>query len=208
MVNQTPGDVKGARVRVRVYDLQGRVRDDRTSGPVDAPSGGTAAALSLPREAPDSRVFFVRCEVLDASGRVVDQNVYWQSQRNDDVGNPNADFAFELNQTSWADMTPLNSMPRAALEVSAKRIADGDGKGGVAIQLRNPGKQVAFFERAEVTSKQDGDEILPIEYDDNYVTVFPGETVEVRASMPGRSVAANWVRVTGYNSPPVVVPVS
>jgi exo-1,4-beta-D-glucosaminidase len=208
LVNQTPNEVTGARVRVRVYDLQGRVRDDQTSGPLDAPSGGTAAALALPREARDSRVFFVRCEVLDASGKVVDENVYWQSQRNDDVGNPNADFAFELRQESWADMTPLNTMPKVALAVSAERTTDRDGKGAVTIHLRNPGKQVAFFERAEVTATRDGDETLPVEYDDNYVTVFPGETVDVRASAPGRSISANWVRVTGYNSAPVVVPVS
>lgn len=152
-------------------------------------------------------MFFVRCEVLDAAGKVVDENVYWQSQRNDDVGNPNADFAFELRQESWADMTPLNTMPRAALDVSATRSLAADGNGAVTIHLHNPGGQVAFFERAEVTSTRDGDEILPMEYDDNYVTVFPGETVDVRASMPGRAVSADWVRVTGYNSPPVVVPV-
>ena len=59
-----------------------------------------------------------------------------------------------------------------------------------------------------MTSTRDGDEILPITYDDNYVTVFPGETVEVRAAVPERSGPADWVRVTGYNSAPVVVPVS
>jgi exo-1,4-beta-D-glucosaminidase len=208
LVNQTPSGVEDARVRVRVYDLQGRLRDDQTSGNLTVPSGSAALAITLPREARDSRVFFVRCEVLDASGKVVDENVYWQSQRSDDVGDPNGDFAFELTQDSWADMTPLNSMPKVPLEVTARRSADR-ANGGVTIALRNPTKQVAFFERAEVTSSRDGEEILPITYGDNYVTVFPGETVDVHASVPPRSAAsANWVRVTGYNSPPVVVPVS
>ncbi|MDT5338622.1 MAG: exo,4-beta-D-glucosaminidase, partial [Mycobacterium sp.] len=139
-----------------------------------------------------------------------DENVYWQSQRNDDVGQPDGDYAFELHQDSWADMTPLNSLARVPLEVSAKRT-DGSGSDGVVISLRNPTKQIAFFERAEVTSSQDGDEVLPITYDDNYVTVFPGETVEVRASAPRGSrnpASADWVRVTGYNTSPVVVGVS
>ncbi|MDP9167990.1 MAG: glycoside hydrolase, partial [Actinomycetota bacterium] len=181
LVNQTPADVTNAKVRVRVYDLQGRLRDDQTSAALTVPSGGTAAAISLPREARDSRVFFVRCEVLDAAGTVVDQNVYWQSQRNDDVGAPDGDYAFELHQDGFADMTPLNAMAKVPLDVSAKR-SDAFGSAGVTISLRNPTKQVAFFERAEVTSTRDGDEILPITYDDNYVTVFPGETVDVKAS--------------------------
>ena len=53
----------------------------------------------------------------------------------------------------------------------------------------------------------DGDEILPIEYSDNYVTVFPGETVEVHGVIPATEPRASWVRVTGYNTAPVVVAV-
>src|SRR5262249_18476269 len=68
-------------------------------------------------------------------------------------------------------------------------------------------QQVAFFERAELTSTPDGDEILPTEYTDNYVTVFPGETVEIQGQ-PWSGVSANWVRVTGYNTAPVVVSIS
>jgi exo-1,4-beta-D-glucosaminidase len=56
-------------------------------------------------------------------------------------------------------------------------------------------------------SSPDGDEILPIEYDDNYVTVFPGETVEIRGAIPGQGPSAGWVRVTGHNTSPMTVPV-
>jgi exo-1,4-beta-D-glucosaminidase len=52
------------------------------------------------------------------------------------------------------------------------------------------------------------DEILPIEYDDNYVTVFPGETVHIRGRVPGGSPAPAWVRVTGYAGTPVIVGVN
>ena len=44
--------------------------------------------MTLPRVARDSRVFFVRCELLDDDGKVVAENVYWQSQQHDDVGDP------------------------------------------------------------------------------------------------------------------------
>lgn len=202
VVNQTPAPVDDVRVRVRVYDLRGRVRDDRTTGPLTVPSGGAAPALELPREARDSRVFFVRCELLDAAGAVIGENVYWQSQRNDDVGDVNNDWAFEARQAAWADMTPLNSLPEVPVEASAARR-----ERGVDIRLRNDSDDIAFFERVEVTETRDGDEILPVEYTDNYVTVFPGESVTLRAVVPNSEVSANFVRVTGYNTPPVVVPV-
>jgi exo-1,4-beta-D-glucosaminidase len=38
--------------------------------------------------------------------------------------------------------------------------------------------------------------------------VFPGETVELHGVVPTDGTKANWVRVAGYNSPSVVVPIS
>ena len=208
VVNQTPDDAADLRVRVRVYDLQGKLRDDRTTGPLVVPSGGVTPALTLPRAARDSRVFFVRCQLLGSNGTVIGENVYWQSQRNDDVGDPNGDFAFDANQATWADMTPLNYLTRVPLGVTAQRTTNGAGQQVVSVRLRNATRQIAFFERAELTSTREGEEILPIEYSDNYVTVFPGETTELRAVVPSPLANANWVRVTGYNTPAVVVPVT
>jgi exo-1,4-beta-D-glucosaminidase len=205
VVNQTPSDQKNLTVRVRVYDLQGQVRDDRSAGNVNVASGGAVQALALPRLARDSSVFFVRAQLIDKTGKVVAENVYWQSQQLDDVGDPSNDSAFELRQASWADMTGLNNMPQVPLGVTASRTAD-QSDNRVTIRLHNPSQRVAFFERAELTSTPAGDEILPIEYNDNYVTVFPGETVELQGQA-WTGVAAKWVRVTGYNTPPAVVAV-
>ena len=118
------------------------------------------------------------------------------------MGDPGNDQAFELRPARWADMTALNTMPRGRLEVSARHTADG-----VAIRLHTPGPGVAFFARAELTSGPDADEILPITYTDNYVTVYGGETVEIRAEPLSDAPRADWVRVTGYNTAPVTAAV-
>ena len=197
-VNQTPHDEAGLRVRVRVYDLQGRVRDDQTSQPVNVPSGGAAPAMTLPRMARDSRVFFVRCELLGSAGNVLSENVYWQSQRNDDVGDPDGDFAFQSNQASWADMTALNYMTRVPLDVTATRSRPtAPGRTPSTSGCTTPPSRSRSSNGRRSPRTDDGDEILPIEYYDNYVTVFPGETVDLDAVVPSPLVTANWVRVTG-----------
>jgi exo-1,4-beta-D-glucosaminidase len=203
VVNQTPRQQTGLTVRVRTYDLQGRVRDDRSAGNINVTPGGATQALTLPRLARDSSVYFVRTQLLDSTGKIVSENTYWQSQQLDDVGDPGNDSAFELNQTSWANMTGLNSMPQVPLDVTASKSADpGDNR--VTIRLHNPSQRVAFFERAELVPTREGDEILPVEYSDNYVTVFPGETVEL-SGQAWTGVTPNWVRVTGYNTPAQLV---
>jgi exo-1,4-beta-D-glucosaminidase len=206
VVNQSQADEKNLRVRVRTYDLQGNLRDDRSAGNVRVNSGDAVQAMTLPGGLADSDVFFVRCELFDKSGKAISDNVYWQSQQPDDVGDPTNDSAFDLEQASWADMTALNYMAPVPLDVSARHAPSGD-KDAVVIRLHNPTPHIAFFERAEVMSTPNGDEILPIEYDDNYVTVFPGETVEVRGVIPTSRQTANWVRVCGYDTSPIVVPI-
>ena len=205
VVNQTPEQRDHLRVRVRIYDVDGKLRDDRHANGISVASGAAAHVLTLPRLNDLTSVYFVRCQLLDDSGRSLVENVYWQSTKDDDLGAPANDKAFDLNPASWADMTALNTMQQVPLEVSASQnVAAGENH--VTIRLRNSTRQVAFFERAEITSTRGGDEILPIEYDDNYVTVFPGEAVEIHGEVrqPG---SAAWIKLAGYNTPEETVPI-
>jgi exo-1,4-beta-D-glucosaminidase len=206
VVNQTPELRAGLRVRVRVYGLDGRLRDDRAINGIRVESGGTAHVLTLPRLNGLTPVYFVRCELFDGDGKILTENVYWQSTKNDDLGDPENDRAFDLKMASWADMTALNTMPKVSLELSARHTIAG-GEDRVLIRLRNPSRHVAFFERAEITATKGGDEILPIEYDDNYVTVFPGETVQVRGQIRQPGGHAAWIKLAGYNTPEETAPI-
>jgi exo-1,4-beta-D-glucosaminidase len=72
--------------------------------------------------------------------------------------------------------------------------------------LHNPSQHIAFFERATISAAPDGNEILPIEYDDNYITIFPGETAEIRGVLP-QDAKAGWVKLEGYNTSATAVPI-
>jgi exo-1,4-beta-D-glucosaminidase len=201
--NQTPGDVRGLRVRVRIYDLDGKLRDDRSANGIAVPFNGATQVMELPRYPQTSPVFFVRCQLFDDSGKLVVENTYWQSQKDDDLGARGHDMVMTLRQDKWADMTALNTMPPVALEIGATQTKIGD-EGRVTIRLHNPSGHVAFFERATISTARDGDEILPILYDDNYITVYPGETAEIHGTVP-QAAEARWVKLEGYNTPATAV---
>ncbi len=118
--NQTPGEVQGLRVRVRVYDLNGKVRDDRSRDGIQVPFNGATQIMQLPRYPDSSPVFFVRCQLFDSTGKLVVDNTYWQSQKDDDLGDRSNDSAMALKQVSWADMTALNTMPQVRLEITVE----------------------------------------------------------------------------------------
>ena len=175
----------------------------RSTSHVAVPFNGEVQVLTLPRYPGSSPVFFVRCQLFDGSGRLLVNNVYWQSQKDDDLGARSHDQVMTLRQDKWADMTALNSMPPVAVETSAKQIKAGN-ESHVTIRLRNPSQHIAFFERATILAKRDGDEILPIEYDDNYVTLYPGETAEIHGTI-WNDTKPHWVKLEGYNTPTISV---
>ncbi len=192
---------------MRVYDLDGKIRADKHAEGIQVEPGGAVDAMKLPRFSDISSVFFVRCELLGEMGKVLAEKVYWQSQKDDDVGDPKNDGAFGLKPDSWADMTALNTMPKASLEIGATRAGSSvDGEKRITVRLHNPTQYVRFFEHAEVTSAKDGDEILPIEYDNNYVTVFPSETVEIKATLL-TPANASWIKLEGFNTRQSAIPI-
>ena len=108
----------------------------------------------------------------------------------------------------WADMSALNAMPRTDVAVSSS-FSHRNDEGVVKITLTNSSHHVAFFLRAEVTKGTDGEEILPIVYDDNYISVFPQESRTVTATFRMSELAGSQpaLRLEGYNVGKRVLPV-
>ena len=99
-------------------------------------------------------------------------------------------------------------MPAVPLKVAAK-IEESEGGQTASVTLKNLSNHIAFFLRAEVTDGPDGEEILPITYDDNYVTLFPQQTRTLIARFERQSggMKQNFaVRVRGYNVGKIVLP--
>ena len=157
--------------------LDGKMVFDQ-GGTVDVNAQNVIQALSLPVFKDISSVYFVRCELFDADGTRIVDNVYWQSTTPDEFGPRANDNAFNVQEEQWADFTPLQSMTKVHLDVKGTIRKIGT-ESEALISLHNPSTHLAFFVRAEVTGGKDGNEILPVTYDNNYVTVFPGETVSI-----------------------------
>jgi exo-1,4-beta-D-glucosaminidase len=64
---------------------------------------------------------------------------------------------------------------------------------------------VAFFIRASVRRGKQGDEVLPVLWDDGYITLLPGEARELAATYAAKDLggATPVVSVEGWNVAPV-----
>ena len=200
VVNQTLMPRSGLNVSVKFYNLDGSVKFEQKVRNFNIGPNTSMQALTLGQVAGLSSTYFVRCQLSDISGVVLADNLYWQSTTNDDTGDPASDSAFRLTQKSWADYSALNTMPRATVTLSGNESVDGPDT-LVKFTITNHVQHVAFFMRAEVTKGLDGEEVLPVTYEDNYVTLFAGESRTLtarfdRARLDGQKP---YLRLEGYN---------
>jgi exo-1,4-beta-D-glucosaminidase len=102
--------------------------------------------------------------------------------------------------SSYADYTALARLPKVKLTVTS-RTERKDENAITHVAIENPGRSLAFFVRLKVDRGPGGAEILPVIWEDNYITLLPGERREVsatyRASTLGTTKAN--VEVSGWN---------
>ena len=56
--------------------------------------------------------------------------------------------------------------------------------------IENPSKSLAFFVRLKVEKGAKGEEILPVVWEDNYISLLPGEKREVTATYRASELGA------------------
>ncbi len=155
---------------------------------------------TLPQPAGLSTTYFVRLLLKDAAGNVVDRNVYWLSTKADTL-NYGGSTWYHTPQSGYADLKGLNSLKPGTVSSTVTTAPAGDDKLATTVTLKNTGTSVAFFVRASLRKGQGGPEVLPTQWSDNYVTLWPGETLtltgEYRASSLGGSTPV--VEISGHN---------
>jgi exo-1,4-beta-D-glucosaminidase len=149
----------------------------------------------------------VKCELRDTAGNTLADNSYWSSSLDDDLGDPKNDIQFRTELAQWGDLSALNTMPRAAVKASAV-FSTAHNEGTATITLTNTTNRVAFFVRAEITQGPGGNEILPITYSDNYVTLFPHEMRTIVANFQTALLTARapGLSLEGYNVDKQILP--
>ena len=213
--NLSGSAVSGLSVESRVYSVDGTLLGDQTAHGVSVGSQGVDRDLLhpiLPAAGSSPNTYFVEL-LLTSAGVVVDRNVYWLPDQRDEVnwrktmGNPQAAMR------RYANLTQLRGLAAASVRVAATTHpttgADGsDTETDVTITNTSTKPTVAFFLRADVrrgsasgAPGRGDNEVLPIMWSDNDVTLWPGESETLRATYRHSALAgaSPVVSLSGWN---------
>jgi exo-1,4-beta-D-glucosaminidase len=209
VVNSTLTAYSNMTASVTVYNIPDLSQQYTNQVTLNVPANAATLAFTIPSLTGLSTTYFIRLQLKNSLGQVVSNNLYWYSTSPDVLGNKSNWYMTAVK--THANLTGLNSLAQnTSVTASATRTV-ANGQETVSITLNNTSAtNVAFFTRAEITAGNDGLEVLPVTYTDNYVTLWPGESVTLTAKYATANLGGQpaYLRVRGYNVPTasIVVP--
>ena len=120
-----------------------------------------------------STTYFINLKLIDNKGETVGKNFYWLSTKEDVLDWENTQWHYTPNK-AYADLRGINKLPDSQVEVT-DAITEYDDKTEVEVIIKNVSDKIAFFIELNLKGEKSGSSILPVFWDDNYVSLLPGE---------------------------------
>jgi exo-1,4-beta-D-glucosaminidase len=177
LVNSRYQAAPGLTVTATLHDLQG-VERGRAEARLDAAPDSTQRLFPAPTFATPGPVSFLRLAVTERD-RPAGGNFYWLSRAPETLAWDHSTW-YTTPAATFADFSALQALPPALVAVSARTERIGD-EAITHVVVENVGPGLAFFVRLTLTRGAAGEEVLPVRWDDNYLSLLAGETRTITA---------------------------
>jgi hypothetical protein len=184
VLNQTARKINNYTSQVLLYNMHGKlISDEKKPVSLDAHGKTLLNKISLPGNAYE--VFFLKLLLKDNTGKIIDENLYWLT---------NKPHSYEK----------LNELGKITLKTEIIKTDNSHA----TVSIINPENETAFFIRLKVTDPKDN-LVLPSYFTDNYFTLLPGETKQVTMDLSSGNVQGSFndlkLVVEGWNTGPTNV---
>jgi len=179
VVNFNGKDVTGLMAKAQVINMDGTVQWEKETT-LDSNEDTTEKLFKL--EFPESltSVHFIKL-TLTKGDRVISDNFYWRG----------------LGAGNYQALNDLST-----IEIESKTTAKRDGdKWTMETRLNNTTAHPALMIRLKITGAETGERILPALYNDNYISLMPGESKTITMSVKEEDTRGEKpvVEISGFN---------
>jgi hypothetical protein len=161
--NLTPKDLTDVKTTSTIYSLNGAVVSTKVYDTASLPSDTYGLVLdTLDYSVSPTDVVFVKLVVRDSAGKTLGENLYW------------------FNRAVYQDYRALDPLAYTGLStsISAKSVL-ANGNDQYTVTLTNATNVPALQARIRVTVAESGEDVLPVFYGDNYISLMPGDSKTV-----------------------------
>ncbi len=157
------------------------------------------AITKIPELKDLSKTYFLVLDLKNSKGQVVSRNFYCLSTK-PELLDTAATKWYVTPIKQYADFTELNKLGKVKLDVSSNFIKKGQST-EATVELVNNTNKLAFQIQLAVKKGEAGEDVLPIFWDDNYISLLPGEkrTIKCHFSTSDLDGKKPYLKVTGWN---------
>lgn len=185
-VNNTSWPADDVKVSATIYDIE-MVEKYTNSARVSVPAGANVRAFAVPIVQPLTTTYFLSLRLEAADGKILSTNFYWLSTK-DDVLDWAKSTWYYTPVSSFADFTALQSLPPITLVARGRTERRGEIE-TAQVTIENSSRSVALAVHLQIKRRGDGEEVLPVLWEDNYFALLPGEKREVTARYDAKELA-------------------
>ena len=198
VVSSQYADANGLTLSAQIFDLQMNQKFSKQVA-IDAPADSSRKLFELPSIPELTPTYFLSLRLTNSEGKLVGSNFYWLSTAPETLDWAKSNW-WKTPTRTFANYTALANLPKVKLHVRSQTERHADDS-ITRVMLENPSPSLAFFIRLKVNRGAGGDEILPVIWEDNYLSLLPGEKREITATYRTSSLGAAEpaVEVKGWN---------
>ena len=180
VVNYSAGNHPSLTAKAQVINMDGSVAWEKQTM-LNSNEDTTERCFKLEFPAEVSSAHFVKLWLYDGENIVSDN--------------------FYIRGTEEGNYQAIRQMPKVSLEKQVEIAKSDNDEWSGSITIKNPSDTPALMVRINVIGAEDGDQILPMFYSDNYFSLLPGEEKVVSLNWKDVDTRGNKaeVVVTGYN---------
>jgi exo-1,4-beta-D-glucosaminidase len=204
LVNELLSAFKKLNYSIRLYDQHSRPVFSLT-GETGIESQSVEKIAPITTEESDCPVHFLDLRLFDRKGTLISSNFYWLSRKPDvlDYDQTAGSWSFYTPTKDYADFTALQEIPPAETDF----FFEGMRNGFLHFTLKNQSPVIAFFIELKIMTVADRELLLPVWWDDNYLSLLPGErrNIRVKIPQPKEGQLALLAEATGLNTGTTVI---
>jgi exo-1,4-beta-D-glucosaminidase len=173
-------DYKNLELEATVYDQHSNLVFTKKIS-TDLEAIKSIKALDLPDFKGISTTYFLNLE-LSHQGSEVSTNFYWLSTQADVNDWENSKWFFTPLK-EYADFTALQQLEKVDVKSTFTSTDTETGDKVITCMLENNASKIAFFLELSIKDKATGETIVPVFWDDNYISLMPGEKRTISAKL-------------------------
>jgi len=175
LVNDRLQAEKGVKIQLKLFDLNSELLYEHTVI-TDISRNTSQEIMDITKQLRfNTKVLFLDLRIIK-NDKEIANNFYWLSEKADvlDYEAEVPNWYYHTPSKAYADFTDLKKMPKASVR-HTMAVQKGEEFTVFTVTSENTSDKIAFFMEYRIIDKATQESVLPVLWDDNYISLLPLE---------------------------------